>query len=53
MIRFFRRRKPTPPDPPRLSVPDALTAHHAGLTYWQWMRLTDAERAELRWRVKL
>lgn len=54
MIRWFRRKRPTPPlVDARLSLPDALAASHAGLNYWQWMALTNPERAELRWRVKL
>jgi len=53
LLSFFRRTKPTPPVEPQLSVPDAMAASTAGLSYLQWMALTDTERADLRWRVRM
>jgi hypothetical protein len=52
MIRWFRRRRPTTPQPsPQLAVAEAQILARAGLTLAQWQALTNRERADIRWRV--
>lgn len=51
MIRWFRRRRPSPPTTPQLTVAETLIIHRAGLTLTQWTSLTNKERADIRWRV--
>ncbi|UDL14890.1 hypothetical protein PP357_gp43 [Arthrobacter phage Sarge] len=49
---FGDMHRPIPlPDPPRISRSDAEVIFRADLTLTQWEKLTDKERADIRWRV--
>lgn len=48
-----KRPAPQPAPPPELSPHDAWVLNQAGLTLQQWRAMTNAQRADLRWRVGL
>lgn len=49
---FGAQHRPIPlPDPPRISRADADAMFRAELTLPEWERLTDAEKAQIRWRL--
>jgi hypothetical protein len=49
---FGRQHTPIElPDTPTLSRSDAEVLHAAGLTLREWDRLTEAQRADYRWRI--
>lgn len=48
MLRYFRRRRPTPVTVQQITREDLEAAYAWDLTLTQWKRLTDRDRADLR-----